>query len=487
MPNRTRKGGGRFGNLYPSFFTKKNVPKETTFVPPANTQDRLYPSFFRRKGVPQANTQETTFVPQEPTFVPQANTQEPTFVPQANTTSINSTQEHETKYAVIVSHNSRIQCLLAKINPIGQNPKPKKIRFQNCCVLKINIYARTTNTEPSIKVDLLYSGEITDSDKFKPGKTYYCTKDDPRLKSYQGGTLPEIPLDDPDNIYADQAQNPMRVVPMDKFTEFTPIIGDALSLKRLGIQLPFNMNYEYYLVRHGQSEHNQKKSITNNFNNFNLKLDTPLLPEAKLSAERAGDAISNNLKDLNLLKMCFTSDLLRTRETLNAIKSKWVEHSIFNEKDNSDDYFKHDDIGIKEPKLATYINNIPVVVLPCASEVAGSGVDGDCDSSISITGKMARENYPACTTQTINRIPNCMGDWSTYLEFYGQKIRGEDDTLTGVMTRRTSSRFRCRDTTLLAMAIYCMDFKGKISLSDFIGKKPSGGKNLKSKKRMKRR
>ena len=342
--------------------------------------------------------------------------------------AVPATLTDQTRYSVIVSHNSRIQCLLANLRA-----ETKKIRFQNCCVLKIEI--RATN----IQVSLLHSGEITKSDQQKSDKIFYCAPDDPRVNdglSYQP----------------------------DKFKKFEPISSDVNGLKRLGI-IPLVNNYVFYLVRHGQSEHNEDWWLKK----VHTKLDTQLLEVGTQSAQNAASAINRDDGNLTRMNMFFVSDLLRTRQTLEVMKRTWGWY----------------DINSYVQKYMQKNGRVQTVVLPCASEVAGVGTNGDCDSSISVTQKMARENYPSCTIQTISNTSDCSGDWSTYLDFYGKKMRSQDDTFTGLMTRKTP-RMRCRDTTLLAMAIYCLDFK-QMGLSQFIGKAPSGGKKLKSKKRLKRR
>jgi len=160
---------------------------------------------------------------------------------------------------------------------------------------------------------------------------------------------------------------------------------------------------------------------------------------------------------VNTFSMLFVSDLYRTRQTLDAMQAKWN-------------------------------TSMNPVILPCASEVAGVGTNGDCDSSISATKKMARENYSSCTTQQVNtalKTDRCAGEWSVYLDFYGQKMRGQDDTFTGFMSRafRPSTRMHCRNTTLLALAIYCLDFSTS-TLTQFMGN-PSGGTKRKRKRRLK--
>jgi hypothetical protein len=134
----------------------------------------------------------------------------------------------------------------------------------------------------------------------------------------------------------------------------------------------------------------------------------------------------------NVMLTCFVSDLVRTRQTLNSmsdvLKSKYRSEPI---------------------------------VLPCASEVAKVGKNGDCDSAGSFLDKMALENYPDCKLDQLNKTGKCRAIWELYLEFYGNRIRGSDTYGT--------SRMKCRDTNMLALAIYLLEFRvDGMSLTDFM-------------------
>ena len=287
-----------------------------------------------------------------------------------------STESKKTLYSILVSHNSRIQCLLAKL---GYEP-PEQLRFQNGCVLKITV------SPSSIQVSLLHTGNITDSDN-KSSKRFY----------YVPGEKPE----------------------KDDYVEFTPLDID-MDRPRFGLStVELDTTYVFYVVRHGQSQHNQKMWS-------HMVLDTHLIEEGKMGAAKAGEAIRSDIDKQPNAKLCayFVSDLVRTRETLQEMKSLLVEKSI------------------------------PTVVLPCASEVAQVGKDGDCDAIGNLWNKKAQENYPKCTAERIfandkndKRCSNM--DWTFYLTFYGQNMRGAYG----------SDRMRCRDTNMLAMAIYWLSFR----------------------------
>lgn len=280
-------------------------------------------------------------------------------------------------YSIIVSHNSRIQCLLAKL---GHQPEVP-IRFQNGCVLKITV------SPTSIQVSLLHTGNITEKDKTSSKLFYYSPDDSPKdNQKYVPFTTLNIPMD------------------RTKFGVSSVQLVDT---------------YVFYVVRHGESEHNQKGWR-------HLTLDTHLIDQGKQGAAKAGGAIFIDLSRLNArLSAYFVSDLIRTRETLNAMKKSLIMNSV---------------------------TNCPTVVLPCSSEVAKVGKNGECDAAGYLWDKMARENYPGCTLQRIKSTdPNeeCNKiNWDLYLKFYGGSMRGENE-----------SRMRCRDTNMLAMAIYWLSFK----------------------------
>ena len=284
--------------------------------------------------------------------------------------------EQPTLYSIIVSHNSRIQCLLAKL---GHQPE-EPIRFQNGCVLKITV-------STSIEVSLLHTGNITEKDKTNSRRFYYSPDDSPK---------------DPQKYVPFKSLE----IPMDR-TKFG--LTNAQS----------NTAYVFYVVRHGESEHNQ-------IGWKHLTLDTHLIESGKLGAAKAGGSIIMDLSRLNAkLSAYFVSDLVRTRETLNAMKKSLYMYSV---------------------------TNCPTVVLPCSSEVAKVGKNGECDATGYLWNKMARENYPSCTLQRIKSTDpteECNKlNWDLYLKFYGGNMRGENE-----------SRMRCRDTNMLAMAIYWLSFK----------------------------
>ena len=325
----------------------------------------------------------------------------------------------DTKYAVIVSHNSRIQCLLDNFKPAKT-----KIRFQNGCVLRISI-STISAKECTISVKLLYSGTITESDNNKDKKIFYCAARDGRIDT-------------------------VKYVLFDETTATKTLMEMSLGTVQL------TSNYVFYVVRHGQSEHNKSGTLAGT---LHLKPDTSLLNNDDPSLQPAAKAIQADLSD-HPIDAYFVSDLLRTHQTLNIL-------------------------------MKTLGNRLPIV-LPCASEVAQVGKNGDCDSSAYLLQKGALENYPSCTLTRIKLDTKCKADWTVYLKFYGGQMRGYDSTASGIASgifsrgvRGKTARMRCRNTNMLAMAIYSMDFNQR-NIADFMYISPLGGRKWTRKNRRKR-
>ena len=317
--------------------------------------------------------------------------------------------------SIICTHNNRMQCLLDKLghelnkniqNENIQNEtikkEKKKIRFQNCAILRFVISPKGTS------VNLVYNGELDPNEG--PGKRPYYVN---RLPSQESLTS----LSGFENWIAF------------KEVQFTSFVG-------------VTSEHIFYVVRHGQATHNLKKfgvSVTGG-----MESDTNLTGLGIEQAGRAGEYLAELIKgdcqdgcDLTL----FASDLVRSRQTIRTMLDK-----IY------DEYKKTFGTYAKDTK--GYSLNIPnkIVVLPCASEIdtVGDGT-GNCDSA-NIFGGLARENYPNCTKSDIEKSkPNCNSidgitvDWSFYLTFYGGFTRGD--------FRFNSKRQHCRDTNMLLQAI----------------------------------
>jgi broad specificity phosphatase PhoE len=328
----------------------------------------------------------------------------------------------EPKVCLLVSHNSRIQCLLDNLQPsVG------KIRFQNCAIMELIL------GKNYIRLDLVYSGEITENEKRNLKRKYYSTEVDPS----------------PDYL----AQKYRKYNTFEKRGEECNSFIKKLKLNPADLEEDF----VFYIIRHGQSEHNVSSNVASI---FHTTLDTSLVSSGLVAAENAGNFITK----LGILKIfrIYISDLERTHQTVLKIMEKLGN------------------VGV-----------IPIV-LPCANEVVASGQNGDCDSAsaaLYTVEKFGRENYPACTTTKIkDSKSHCSKlDWRLYLEFYGSKMRGENDTLYGMTFANKIVKEQCRNTTVIAMAIYEMYHlqQNKQKLSAFIQERNSSGGTRKKKRTIK--
>jgi broad specificity phosphatase PhoE len=319
--------------------------------------------------------------------------------------------------SLISSHNSRIQCLINKFKP---KITKTRIRFQNCCILRLEI------SENYFSLRLVYSGELSDHEQGKVSKKkrpYYTTPDkaDPENGYFSFG-----------HIQANQ--------------DTMWMVTERLNISESNL---LGNKFVFYIVRHGQGEHNVKNSFGFS-ETLGLKRDTPVTQIGLDQATKAGEELRNILSEYReKIDYYFASDLERTRQTLLNVYVGL--------------YKRNDEIQgmeISEESQQTQQNPKPdkIVILPCAHEpyAPGSG-DGDCDAyaakSSWLSKKSARENYPKCTIDAIRSgVPGCSSidgvplDWTFYLQFYGDQIRSQ-------MLMSSSGRRYCRDTTMISTAI----------------------------------
>ena len=341
-----------------------------------------------------------------------------------------------TKYvSLIVSHNNRIQCLLDKL---VKNNNQVKIRFQNCAILRLSI------NKNNWKIELVYSGELSNSEQTKVSQTnpYYTTFDaynkTPNKAGYKVFDNYDFPIFD--------------------YRGANDLFYDNLNLKINDIG---EDEYVFYIVRHGQSEHNKSYNLgfTKISSTFGLKKDTHVTSSGENQAFKAGKELFGILKERfkEDINVWFASDLFRTRQTITEIIA-----------------------GINNASGFKYMPNLSqIVILPCSSEINTSGNgNGDCDSasasSMSLS-KISRENYPECTKSDIvdneqnrNSLKGCFKIesiplfWDFYLLFYGNDIRGQNDTIYGTLTSRRYQQNQlkqlCRNTNMISMAIFYIKY-----------------------------
>ena len=259
---------------------------------------------------------------------------------------------------------------------IGALCKKKKNimhRFQNTSIVKFVV------TSSTIQISLIYNGEV---DEEKPNYVYYVTPgtNDPKANSgrYQ-------------------------------IAEFEPVEIPNTKFKNVA---PGN-TYVFYLIRHGQAQHNVLKGISKAFS----KKDTSLTENGIRQAKDAGEAMLRLGEGQNI-QYIFASDLKRTSETLfNFLKTLNV--SLWTQ---------------------------PIVILPCSHELAYTK-NSNCDG---VQGIRANENIDTCnpysnsTNDDISckRINGINKNWEMYKSFYN-----------GTRSSPGANKKQCRDTNMILLAI----------------------------------
>ena len=265
----------------------------------------------------------------------------------------------KTYHSVIASHQARIRCFLH--NYIIQHAKdsgnitvvanlknsPSIYRFQNGSIIKFEV-----NTK-EIKINLLYNGEI---DEEKSSYIYYVKPGTKHAKADEGK-------------YQTQ--------------EFPEII-----LENYNISCKKNINYVFYLIRHGQAEHN----LLTGLKKITSKKNTDLTNIGKEQAQNTGKKLFEIIGD-QPIDYLFASDLSRTHQTLGLIISE-IKTNIFKNK---------------------------IVILPCSHELSYTN-KSNCDYNVSYLNT-PNENISTCELdknlinkcKEINNIPI---DWSFYLSYY---------------------------------------------------------------------
>lgn len=372
--------------------------------------------------------------------------------------------------SIVVTHNARLRCFITKLfnnstisSDLVMRKNIKDFRWQNCCVVKLLL----TNDPNNIKnihfeLSLIYDGEI-DPTENKPSYQYWGNKPEnpdltvaPKSKGCIG------------SMCSRQNAN-VAVQPLGKrFNHFDSLIGNVKfnDLNDLNVDsdiLNLSNTFTFYLIRHGQAEHNLYTKTT-----IVRKTDTSLTENGKRGALYAGFAINEDLGENGILKYYFASDLIRTRQTLSGILS-----------------------GIKSKHLtfSTRANMINVVILPCSHELAFVS-DGKCDSTVNIGQPFTNENNMSCTKLTNyngsqpKQFADCVTfntltadnanivvniNWSFYTEFYGQSYRGDSSK------KIYGTKKQCRNTSMIEQCI------------DYINKNQVAGKKIKKRTIRRRR
>ena len=255
----------------------------------------------------------------------------------------------------------------------GGPAKPGEVAsFKNAAVIRLEI------TKGEVKASLVVSG-IIDPTENKAKYTYFVRPDE---IGKSGAAYTEIPFKD------DTKKN-----------EFHDVGEDT---------------YVFYLVRHGQAQHNVLTGFINKATSYK---DTSLTPSGITQASTSGTKLSEIIKENSEYPdFLFASDLQRTRQTmLNLIK------------------------------LFT-LDNKKIIILPCAHELAYNydPTSKSCDAEQGLTPNENISKSANCKTPGSKNQTND-DDWGTYCDFYGNATRGD--------LIKNPGRQRCRDTDMITQAI----------------------------------
>ncbi len=304
--------------------------------------------------------------------------------------------------SIIVTHNGRLRCLM---DLLGYENVSKN-KFKNCAILKIVI----DGTECEYSVDLIYSGELASGP----------------IKQNGGGKS--------DKYYVTEKE-----IPNEKEIKFECKTGNIDKLKLTKDDVG-NNTFVFYIIRHGDGEHNKAKEERHKVWSTlftNKILDAKLTPNGIDQAKRAGESLKIQL-NRDEIDYLFTSDLIRTRQTLESV----INQGIILSKPES-----------------------KVIILPCSHEL-DYNPEG-CDGNKSV---VSVENSVSCKLEKDNKEYYCSKikygdggsiislDWDFYKLFYNYKQKAYMSS--------SKDRFKCRNTSMLSMALFIIKNPNTTSRDD---------------------
>ena len=348
--------------------------------------------------------------------------------------------------SIITTHNNRLQCLLNELKNgiLNKNPntpiikddiKGEKIRFFNGCIVKVVIEPTTNGNDDTMTIDLLNTGDY-ESVK-KTSDKYWITSTDA-----------DVIINDPDTNDTNTLKGYLNVnnsdIKLQKFEKkFIPSPFDRQNVPMI-----------FYIIRHGQAEHNVKKTLINakifKIKSQNIKYDTNLVGDdsddnsGKTRLIKIGNKLyTEELAGINQhISYGFTSDLTRTQETIELI-------------------FQGIANGQNVGANASILKNTSMHILPCSHEltVTNNSSATKCD------GHQVKYGMPLAANENKldhkigikkNSIDiNCNGEnlslelnTKAYTHFYDGQNRSY-----GVRNEYNKNRRKCRDTNMLELAL----------------------------------
>lgn len=255
--------------------------------------------------------------------------------------NILNNDNNNTVNVILVTHDGRLRCF---INNIIQNKNTSDVWFKNCCILKISLFAGSNTAH----LELVYEGELL----YRQNRSYFK-----RL------------------LLSNRSSDNSSV-----FDVTFNLIEFPISKLKL-TPSDITKNYNIFMVRHAESEHNLEGSL-------HITKDTLItnFPDKDDDGIRQSLRVANALNSLinGKVSYAFCSELKRSRQTLAIIMGR------------------------------LNINN-DMIVLPCSSELKYYE-GGTCN--IDNRGRVLYENMSTCVTNMSD--PLCMNvdgynvDWSYY-------------------------------------------------------------------------
>jgi phosphohistidine phosphatase SixA len=191
-----------------------------------------------------------------------------------------------------VENESPVETDITSIKTKFFDDKGEIASFMNCAILKIHMNGSY------VTIELVYQGEL-DEDKGKKRRYFVTQSDNTQSDNTQS-----------DNTQSDntQSDNIVKVV-FEKIT--LPLENTILS------HFINKENYTFYLMRHGQGDHNVRTGFWKKATAVVGIGNTTLTQTGINQAINAADFAANELNlDPTTINYLFTSDLKRTRQTL---------------------------------------------------------------------------------------------------------------------------------------------------------------------------
>ena len=299
-------------------------------------------------------------------------------------------------------------------------------RFMNAALLKMVV------NESTISINMEYSGEVDPKEKKGDKYVYYINPND-------------------DFTFSDRVrQGDFLTIP------FQPIVIPNLIFRTE----KNDTDYVFYLIRHGQGEHNVLKG----FSKMNAPIDANLTDEGVAQAVRSGENFVKKRRGPNsalLLDYLFGSDLRRTRDTIAAFLQPFPVN------------------------IGTLNHSDSIYVLPCAHELSYNVKNGSCDGNQGIT---PNENKSSCTSKTcttttpfyenknqqdVSEMLNTRPlNWEYYEKFY-----------KGTRNKRGPGSQQCRNTNMIQQAITIIESLERSSDANVKGVLQIGGKKRKTRRK----